>query len=155
MRRLPLLVVVAGILGLSCTSSNSNGTDPGATPDVVADPGSPADPGTLPDVAAESGVDTITGATKLILTEVTHAAWNDPRCWNSGCHTADTHNDGKDPYMCIGCHGIQGAAAKPGHTDRGTPCGKSGCHSPLPHGTDGFPDPLSCKACHPGVFSGG
>ena len=61
MRRLPLLVVVAGILGLSCTSSNSNGTDPGATPDVVADPGSPADPGTLPDVAADSGVDTIGG----------------------------------------------------------------------------------------------
>jgi hypothetical protein len=91
---------------------------------------------------AETGfeVDAVTGATKLIV-DSTHAGWKNPECWS--CHTPDGHDAGQDPYLCIECHGTNGSSA--GHAG-GTPC--SGCHSPLPHGTEGFPDPLSCKACH-------
>jgi hypothetical protein len=142
MRRPLLTAILLGVLGLSCDSASSGGADQSAIPDVVADPASPADPGVTPDAGTDQGVDTVTGATKLILDD-THPGWQQPACW--GCHTADDHNDGKDPYMCIGCHGKDGAPA--GHGGA-SPC--AGCHTTPPHGSEGFPDPLSCKSCHGG-----
>ena len=107
------------------------------TADDPADNGSSAPDSTLDSVEP----DTTTGATRLIL-ENSHPGWEEPSCWN--CHTADDHNDGKDPYLSVGCHGTNGAQAMP-HGDR-SKC--VDCHDPLPHGTEGFPDPLSCRGCH-------
>ncbi len=125
-------VAVALCLGAvpACDSSNSSGSDE----DGPADVAEVADPGT------DASVDTVTGATKLKLTDE-HDGWQKAACWS--CHTADDHNDGKDPYLCVGCHGTNGAPS--GHGGA-TPC--SGCHAPSPHGEEGFPDPLSCKTCH-------
>jgi hypothetical protein len=121
---------------LACDADNRDPSDLGPRPDVPAD--------TAPDVATDDGaghdVDAVTGATKLILDD-THPGWQKAACWD--CHTADDHNDGKDPYLCTGCHGTNGAPA--GHGGA-SPC--AGCHDPLPHGVEGFPDPLSCRTCH-------
>lgn len=136
-----LATCCALVLAANCDCSSGSASDAGDT--SVADPkeASIPDDGTV-ETPAETGseVDAVTGATKLIV-DSTHAGWKNPEC--RSCHTPDDHNDGKDPYLCIGCHGTNGSSA--GHGG-GTPC--SGCHSPLPHGTDGFPDPLSCKSCH-------
>ena len=140
-------VVVALFLAAvpSCDSGNDSGRDEAGPDDVaeIADPGAEAalDTVTGNDTGLdEAAVDTVTGATKLMLTDA-HGGWQQPACWS--CHAADDHNDGKDPYLCVGCHGTNGAPA--GHGGA-TPC--SGCHSPAPHGEEGFPDPLSCKTCH-------
>lgn len=143
MRGLLLATMIsAASLLLACESSSGTSDTTPPPADVPGDPGVP-DPGPSPDAVTDSGVDTVTGATKLILTDA-HPGWNQPKCWD--CHTADDHNDGKDPYLCIGCHGTDGAPHLPsGHT--GTPpC--LGCHGTVTHQGDGFPDPLSCTSCH-------
>ena len=129
------MAIFTGCLLMSCESATTKISDDVPALDGMVDPGVGSDKG------ADLAVDTVTGATKLILAD-THTGWGNPKCW--GCHTADDHNDGKDPYLCIGCHGKNGALAA--HSDRGSPC--SGCHDPAPHGSDGFPDPLSCMSCH-------
>ena len=141
MRRPLWALLLVGTLGLSCDSSSTTGTDQTTPVDVIADNDTLVDPGVAPDVARELGVDTVTGATKLIL-DNTHSGWGNPKCWD--CHTADEHNDGKDPYLCIGCHGKNGAPKVPAGHSGTPPC--SGCHTP--HSNEGFPDPLSCQSCH-------
>lgn len=137
MRALGIAGALALAASLACEAGNPSNDavqPPADVPaDVAADVPAPADNGPRTDV------DTVTGATKKILTD-THPGWQKAACWD--CHTADDHNDGKDPYLCIGCHGTNGAPA--GHSGE-SPC--SGCHQ-VPHAAEGFPDPLSCRACH-------
>ena len=161
--------VLAAVLVLSCESSNGTATDEHVAADVAQDPGSAndvasTDPGSVPDegsssdVAQDPGsdwdakVDTVSGATKLILDDSNHThhmndqdSWRNPNCW--ACHTEDSHNEALDPYLCVTCHGRNGA--EDGHGGA-TPC--SGCHDvttlATPHAAEGFPDPSSCQTCH-------
>lgn len=143
-------LAIAVVVGLLACGSSGGGTDttPATDPGVAVDVAAPADLGAPADVAApadvpalpDPGVDTVTGATKKML-DSTHKGWGKPACWT--CHTADAHNDGKDPYGCVPCHGKNGAHKGHGGAD---PCGS--CHK-TPHAETGFPDPLSCKSCHP------
>jgi hypothetical protein len=134
MRILAASGLLALATALACESSGTPPADTAQPADAVADTPVPADPGPRTDL------DAVTGATKLMLDD-THDGWQKAACWD--CHTADDHDDGKDPYLCVGCHGNNGAPA--GHGGE-SPC--SGCHAPPPHGAEGFPDPLSCRGCH-------
>jgi hypothetical protein len=133
------------VIGFLACGGGSGGTDvapaadPGSAVDTVAPAGDAIPAADVP-ATTDTRVDTVTGATKRMLDD-THAGWQKPACWT--CHTADAHNDGKDPYACVPCHGTNGAG--PGHAGA-DPCGS--CHSPA-HADTGFPDPLSCKSCHP------
>jgi hypothetical protein len=130
---------LATALAMATCEATDAGTDPGP----AHDPGGPADPGGSADPGGD--VDAVTGATQKLLLDETHAGWQNPGCWNAaGCHVADDHNEGLDPYLCVSCHGTNGAPAGHGQTT----C--AGCHlSPEDHPAEGFPTPLSCRTCHP------
>jgi hypothetical protein len=149
-----LLVVISAVLGFGACEATDSGADPGP----AQDPGVPVDPGTLVDPGGD--VDAVTGATQKLLLDESHPGWpgddwrTDDDWKGTGCfygappcHTADDHNDGLDPYLCVSCHGTNGAHAQPAnHADR-TTC--AGCHpAPAKHPAEGFPSPLSCRTCH-------
>ena len=147
MTMLALAVALAACSGDS--GGDSSGTDTSAQADTAAaDTAAPGDttaPGdtATPDTApADTAVEAETGATPTApkLTSA-HPGWEKPNCLS--CHQYDTHNDGLDPYLCAGCHGTNGAPTPP----HGVRDSCNGCHG-QPHGADGFPDPLACKACH-------
>jgi len=94
------------------------------------------------DTSGETDADTDSDADADVLTSA-HTGWKDPCC--SDCHPDDDHRKGLDPYECARCHGGNGASG--GHLGA-TPC--TGCH-PGYHACTGsqFPDPLSCRTCHP------
>ena len=148
-----ILVAVATVLWLGACETSDSGFDPGPT----QDPGVAVDPGTTAD--ADDDVDAVTGATQKLLLDESHPGWpgDDWRtddwkgtgCFYGAppCHTADDHNDGLDPYLCVSCHGTNGAHAQPGSHEGRTTC--AACHpSPAKHPADGFPSPLSCRTCH-------
>lgn len=137
-RALFLAVLCLGLglgQGLACTADGGE-SDGDADTDGDAD----GDAGGDADGDLDGGGDADADSPVL---DGTHAAFGvDPRCW--GCHTEDDHNADLDPYECAACHGDNGAS--PGHARPTTPCGN--CHSPPPHGAEGFPDPDSCMTCH-------
>lgn len=154
--RLGLVLVLATALSMVACESADHGSDTGYDPGQTSDPGPLQDPGHLndpgqpqdPGAPLDSGndIDAITGATKLWL-ESTHSGWKKAGCWGDGCHADDGHRDGLDPYLCVQCHGTNGASARPdGHQGYAT-C--AGCHpTPTDHPSEGFPSPISCKGCH-------
>jgi hypothetical protein len=121
----------------ACETSPSDadaGVDSGPTSDVARPPD------TL------DAVDAVTGATTKKWLDDAHAGWAKPACWT--CHTPDEHSDGLDPYLCVTCHGTNGAGSLPGNH------GKTGCltcHGDGQHfhAPEGFTAPLSCLTCHP------
>lgn len=143
--RLGLVLVLAPLLSVGACESADHGSDTGYDPGQTSDPGSSQDPGAPFD--SGSDIDAITGATKLWL-DSTHSGWKKAGCWGDGCHADDGHRDGLDPYLCVRCHGTNGASARPaGHQGYDT-C--AGCHpAPTNHPSEGFPSPISCKGCHP------
>ncbi len=143
MKRVLLTLFV--IFGLwACGSgddSNLDATDTTQTQDGVTSTDTTTQDSVSKDLAGIEDVDAFTGATGHAEPLVeSHSGWKNPTCWT--CHEADTHNEGLDPYLCADCHGTNGAPA--GHSDSNT-CNT--CHDE-PHGAEGFPVPLSCKACH-------
>ena len=143
-------VLAAFVSLLACGGGDgSSGNDTASPTDTAAqDTATPADTATHADTATPADV----AATDTPVEAETHATPQAPALTNAhpgwqkaaclSCHTYDDHNDGSDPYLCAGCHGVNGAPNPP-HDDR-TNCD---CHG-TPHGAEGFPAPLSCKACH-------
>jgi len=144
--KLSALLVSALVFAACGGGDGGNGSDDTAAPaDTASDtavPDTATPDSATPDTApADTAVEAETGATPPpTILDATHPGWRKPGCLS--CHTYDVHNDGLDPYLCAGCHGTNGAP-KPPHEDR-QGCA---CHG-QPHGAEGFPVPLSCKACH-------
>jgi hypothetical protein len=151
-RWIPVLMVAVAVsfVGNACDSGgggNGPGADTTAPPEDTVAVDTPEGIDITVDVPGEDTpppADTVeaeTGATPAApkLTSG-HPGWENPKCWT--CHDPDMHNDGLDPYLCVDCHGTNGAPG--GHSDSND-CG--GCHGEK-HG-EGFPAPISCKTCHP------
>lgn len=91
-----------------------------------------------------SGTGDGSGASQL---GASHPGYEDPCCLD--CHVTDSHNEGKQPAECAGCHGTNGAPS--GHGGD-APC--ADCHGNVHSCADSaLPDPTACQTCHGG--SGG
>lgn len=145
-------------LATTLAMATCEATDAGSDPGTAHDPGGPADPGDPADPGGD--VDAVTGATQKLLLDDTHPGWpgddwreNDDwqgtGCFYGAppCHAEDDHNAGLDPYLCVHCHGTNGAKPRPANHAGRDQC--AGCHaSPAKHPAEGFPSPISCKECH-------